>query len=106
MLGQKLGTFFFGFLGELKTQQLLFEISWPLNNDMYAFFSKNPLKICLHTGPNINPDSRDIVDITPDKERLQEYISKNFPNVEPTPSIEESCIYTVSASMKITRYVR
>jgi len=57
---------------------------------------KGLVKICLHTGPNINPESRDIVDVTPDKERLREYISKNFPNVEPTPSIEESCIYTVS----------
>ena len=68
--------------------------------------SKNSLKICLHTGPNINPESRDIVDITPDKERLREYITKNFPNVEPTPSIEESCIYTVSTSMKITMLIK
>ena len=94
MLGQKLVTFFVGFLEELKTQQLLFEISLTFS-DTYVF-SKNSLKICLHTGPNINPESRDIVDVTPDKERLREYISKNFPNVEPTPSIEESCIYTVS----------
>ena len=104
MSGQKLGTIFFWFLGELKIKQLPFEISWPLS--IRIFFSKNSLKICLHTGPNINPESRDIVDITPDKERLREYITKNFPNVEPTPSIEESCIYTVSTSMKIIRYVR
>ena len=103
MLGQKLVTFFVGFLEELKTQQLLFEISLTFS-DTYVF-SKNSLKICLHTGPNINPESRDIVDITPDKERLREYITKNFPNVEPTPSIEESCIYTVSTSMKIITHV-
>ena len=104
MSGQKLGTIFFWFLGELKIKQLPFEISWPLTICNYVF-SQKFLQICLHTGPNINPESRDIVDITPDKERLREYITKNFPNVEPTPSIEESCIYTVSTSMKIITHV-
>ena len=34
--------------------------------------------------------------MTPDKMRLRDFITKSFPNVEPWPSIEESCIYTVS----------
>ena len=57
---------------------------------------KGLVKICRHTGPQINPDQRDVVDVEPGKQRLKEFITKNFPNVEPMPSIEESCIYTVS----------
>jgi len=34
--------------------------------------------------------------VTPDKIRLREFIAEKFPNVESWPSIEESCIYTVS----------
>ena len=48
------------------------------------------------TGPKINPDSRDIVDNSDDKAHLHEFIAKKFPKVDPNPSIEESCIYTVS----------
>ena len=56
----------------------------------------NLSQICNHTGPNIDPEKRDIVDITSDKEKLRDFITAKFPNVEPIPSIEESCIYTVS----------
>ena len=48
------------------------------------------------TGPKINPDLRDIVDNSDDKAHLHEFIAKKFPKVDPNPSIEESCIYTVS----------
>ncbi len=57
---------------------------------------KGLVKICRHTGPSIDPDHRDVVNVNPDKERLRDFISKCFPKVEPFPSIEESCIYTVS----------
>ena len=50
----------------------------------------------MHTGSNIDPEQRDVVDITSDKEKLRDFISANFPRVESTPSIEESCIYTLS----------
>lgn len=61
----------------------------------YLLVPKKIFQICLHTGPNIDPDVRDQVDVTPDKIRLREFIAEKFPNVESWPSIEESCIYTV-----------
>lgn len=53
-------------------------------------------KIALDTGPECNPDQRDSVDISKEKETLRKFISKKFLKVDPEPSIEESCIYTVS----------
>jgi len=53
-------------------------------------------KICLDTGPEVDPDQRDAVDISFEKETLRKFISKKFLKVDPEPSIEESCIYTVS----------
>ena len=48
------------------------------------------------TGPKLDdPDTRDIVDNKMDKAKLYRWISKKYPRVEPNPSIEESCIYTV-----------
>ena len=60
---------------------------------IYQFLN---IQICLHTGPNIDPEQRDVVDIASDKEKLREFISAKFPKVESIPSIEESCIYTLS----------
>merc|ERR1712018_698134 len=37
-----------------------------------------------------------MVDNSDDKAHLHEFIAKKFPKVDPNPSIEESCIYTVS----------
>ena len=56
-------------------------------------------KICLDTGPIIDPDRRDNVDISREKKQLKEFISSCFPKVESTPSIEESCIFTVSPDL-------
>ena len=57
-------------------------------------------KICLDTGPSIDPERRDYnVDIAGEKRQLKDFISSCFPKVESTPSIEESCIFTVSPDL-------
>ena len=56
-------------------------------------------KICLDTGPSIDPERRDMVDISSEKQQLKDFISSCFPNVESTPAIEESCIFTVSPDL-------
>jgi len=57
-------------------------------------------KICLDTGPSIDPERRDYnVDISGEKRQLKDFISSCFPKVESTPSIEESCIFTVSPDL-------
>ena len=53
------------------------------------------VKICRHTGKEVDPDRRDVVDSTEDQKILKTFIEKYFPGVEPEPSIVESCIYTV-----------
>lgn len=54
------------------------------------------VKICRHTGKEVDPDQRDVLDSVEDRKILKDFISKCFPGVEATPSIEESCIYTLS----------
>ena len=59
------------------------------------FFVTKYFQIALDTGPDCDPDQRDSVDISKEKETLRKFISKKFLKVDPEPSIEESCIYTV-----------
>ena len=55
------------------------------------------LKICLHHGTNINPDSRDVTSsVKHDVTEIGQYIREHFENVEDKPSIVEHCMYTVS----------
>ena len=53
------------------------------------------LQICLSSGPKTDPDTRDQIDISADKEILKTFISKCLLKVDANPSIEESCMYTV-----------
>lgn len=52
------------------------------------------VKICLHFGPDVDPDNRDAVDSKWAIDTLKNYVSKHFPNLIPEPSIIETCIYT------------
>lgn len=52
------------------------------------------VKICLHTGPNIDPDNRDGVDNAWVLDAMKLVIASHFPSLEREPSIVESCIYT------------
>ena len=54
-------------------------------------------QICLHNGPPIDPDKRDNNQENARDIKIREtFISTYFPCVESKPSIQESCIYTVS----------
>ena len=57
------------------------------------------LQVCLSYGPEVDPDHRDDVDISAVKQSLHRFISQKFPKVDPNPSIEESCIYTVTPDL-------
>ncbi|XP_041349375.1 peroxisomal sarcosine oxidase-like [Gigantopelta aegis] len=52
------------------------------------------VKVCLHHGPEIDPDLRDEVDVTWVEDTVREYVTKHMPGLEPVPSVVESCIYT------------
>lgn len=55
------------------------------------------VKMCLHTGPEINPDHRDDTDSTWVEERVTKFVAELLPFVDASkPVIRESCIYTVT----------
>lgn len=53
------------------------------------------VKMCLHWGPEINPDDRDDVDEEWVQTRIRQYVAQHFPSLHPEPSIVEPCIYTM-----------
>ena len=56
----------------------------------------NPLQICLHDGPTIDPDRRDSASTDHLRASIQEFLTTHCPGVEPKVSVEESCIYTLT----------
>ncbi|KAK7475220.1 hypothetical protein BaRGS_00033524 [Batillaria attramentaria] len=52
------------------------------------------VKLCLHHGPTIHPDTRDATDDIWVTRLLSDYITKHFPGLDPTPAVIETCIYT------------
>lgn len=52
--------------------------------------------MCLHWGPDINPNNRDDVDEQWVLTRIRQYVADHFPTLNPEPAIIEPCIYTVS----------
>ena len=53
--------------------------------------------MCVHVGPEIDPDRRDVVpDDNEDERTLAIMINKHFPGLEDKPSIKDTCLYTVS----------
>jgi len=57
---------------------------------------KGLAKICLHEGPEIDPDQRDTVSTQDLKASLQGFLRAHCPGVDPDVAIEESCIYTMT----------
>ena len=53
-------------------------------------------QICLHEGPEIDPDKRDSVSTHELKASLQSFLRTHCPGVDPEVAIEESCIYTLT----------
>ena len=53
-------------------------------------------QICLHDGPDVDPDARDDVDCGYVEKKLTEYVKRHVIGVETKPSIVEHCMYTVS----------
>ncbi|XP_033747873.1 peroxisomal sarcosine oxidase-like [Pecten maximus] len=51
-------------------------------------------KMCLHSGPEIDPDRRDDADSTWVIDNVKQFVAKHFPCLEQHPAIIETCIYT------------
>ncbi|XP_067866509.1 peroxisomal sarcosine oxidase [Heterodontus francisci] len=56
------------------------------------------VKVCYHSGSDVDPDERDILFQQPsqDVNLLSNYLSKEFPGLDPKPAIVEYCMYTVT----------
>lgn len=54
------------------------------------------VKLCLHTGPDIDPDNRDGVDDTWVRQEITAYVNEHFPQLHGSPGIIETCIYTMT----------
>lgn len=54
------------------------------------------IKICLHWGPEVDPDIRDMADDSWVIDKMKGYVSKHFPELESEPAIAETCMYTWS----------
>ncbi|XP_065937101.1 peroxisomal sarcosine oxidase [Magallana gigas] len=54
------------------------------------------VKICLHWGPEVDPDSRDKADDSWVIDKMKRYIARHFPELEAEPAIAETCMYTWS----------
>ncbi|KAK3092006.1 hypothetical protein FSP39_024399 [Pinctada imbricata] len=52
------------------------------------------VKICLHWGPEVDPDLRDKADDKWVTETMCKYVSDYFPGLVPMPAVSESCMYT------------
>eukprot|EP00105_Crassostrea_gigas_P038872 XP_019923020.1 PREDICTED: peroxisomal sarcosine oxidase isoform X1 [Crassostrea gigas] len=55
-----------------------------------------PVHICLHWGPEVDPDSRDKADDSWVIDKMKRYIARHFPELEAEPAIAETCMYTMS----------
>ena len=52
-------------------------------------------QICLHWGPEVDPDIRDMADDSWVIDKMKGYVSRHFPELESEPAIAETCMYTV-----------
>jgi sarcosine oxidase/L-pipecolate oxidase len=72
------------------------------DNELYgfpAFEYPGYVKVAFHGGPRCHADSRDSVDVDPFyRDTVASFVRRHLFGVEPTPSIIESCIYTVMVS--------
>ncbi|KAK3085159.1 hypothetical protein FSP39_025209, partial [Pinctada imbricata] len=75
----------------------LIEEGGPEDSDVYALPNleyPGHVKVCLHRGPDIDPDRRDDVDTTWVINTMCKYVRTHFNWLEDTPSRVEPCIYT------------
>ncbi|KAK3084136.1 hypothetical protein FSP39_008785, partial [Pinctada imbricata] len=75
----------------------LIEEGGSADSDVYALPNleyPGHVKVCLHNGPDIDPDRRDSVDTTWVINTMCKYVRTHFNGLEDTPSIVETCIYT------------
>ncbi|KAK6192547.1 hypothetical protein SNE40_003996 [Patella caerulea] len=54
------------------------------------------VKMCLHDGPVVDPNKREVADVSWVRDRMMKYVAQTFPWLDPVPAIEETCIYTNS----------
>ncbi|XP_068220097.1 peroxisomal sarcosine oxidase-like [Palaemon carinicauda] len=54
------------------------------------------IKFGIHEGVEVSPEEREKVDLSHLKEKVSNYLEKFFPQIESEPSIEESCMYTMT----------
>ncbi|XP_067864342.1 peroxisomal sarcosine oxidase [Heptranchias perlo] len=56
------------------------------------------MKVCYHSGSDADPDERDIIFQQPsqDVNFLSDFLSKEFPGLDPKPAIVEYCMYTTT----------
>ena len=59
----------------------------------------NGFQICHHHGNTVDPDHRDVDPTTQSIPTVSQFIGKYFKGINTTPSIVESCLYTVSIVM-------
>ena len=71
-------------------------LEWTLYPPHVICITYPPFQICLHEGPEIDPDKRDSVSTQELKASLQSFLRTHCPGVDPEVAIEESCIYTLT----------
>ncbi|KAK7074463.1 hypothetical protein SK128_010718 [Halocaridina rubra] len=54
------------------------------------------IKFGVHDGVEIDPGEREKCDLSHLKKKMTDYLEEFFPQIEPQPSIEESCMYTMT----------
>ncbi|XP_078081026.1 peroxisomal sarcosine oxidase isoform X2 [Mustelus asterias] len=56
------------------------------------------MKVCYHSGSDADPDERDIMfqHSSEDVNILSNFLSREFPGLDPKPAIIESCMYTMT----------
>ncbi|XP_076453157.1 peroxisomal sarcosine oxidase-like [Babylonia areolata] len=63
---------------------------YSLPSDEYPGY----VKVCLHIGPEIDPDNRDEVDDSWVRQKVSQYVCSHLPWLRTTPGVVEACIYT------------
>lgn len=59
------------------------------------FFAYYLIQICVHGGIDIDPDKPTATADSSKMKSLQQFVGTHFPGLENTPSIIDTCIYTV-----------
>ena len=59
------------------------------------------LQVCLHDGPVVDPDHRDVSPNSHSCDIVSRFIARNFKGVSTKPAVMEVCMYTVTVSVVI-----